>query len=423
MASNFKYTILAVLRNPSILFWPLAFPIIMSLLFNFMFANIEDSYELAPVSLAVVTDDAYKNALGLDQTLHSVDADDEQHIVDLTEYKTEAEARDAVLAGEVQAYLTVEADMEPRLHVPTSQTGESERLHLTAVLAVLDGYVRVWHEMQTVAMEDPAYLLGPKAMARLEAMLADGFDPNEADFSELSHIVRDESDAPATMDLFLTDAVSTRALKLTAADPDPSARYYYALLGMAAGLGAAIAFTIVRDLTAKGSALGARRVVSGTPRSRLLVSGLVASWLLAFGCLVAGLLFMRYAIHVDFGDRTLACLGGLGVSSFAFCALGALLGSFPSLQPTVLTAITMPLAFFAGLYGTASQRVADGIAVNLPWLAVLNPVRTTAQLFYSLLYYDTLDTFWSLCLVLVAMGLVLASLATARMRRQSYATL
>ncbi len=423
MWDNFKYTLLSIVRNPALLFWPLGFPIILSTLFSFMFANLDESFQLQPVALGVVQDETYESAFGLDDTLRSFDgsaADSEQHFFDLTYYAAEDEAETATAEGAIDGYVIV-ADGAPVLRISAAGLSNERRLNLTTVTMVLDGYVRVLNEIETVMEEDPTLLLDDSAQAMVAELVNQGSQPTDEDIEALVQYVTAQG-TPDVIAGFQTDAVRTEKLKLTKTDPDSSARYYYALLGMAAGMGMHIAYEVVSAFMAQKSPLGARRTLAGMSRWRMLVSSLAASWLAAFSCLAIGMAYMHFVVDVDFGDRAVPCLFALGLSSLAFCALGSLIATF-NLSGNLCVAITTVLAFFAGLYGQASQRIADLIAIVYPGLAALNPVRQTAQLFYSLLYYDSLDPYLHICAVLTVMAAAFATVAVLRMRRQRYAYL
>lgn len=420
MWDNFKYTLLSIVRNPALLFWPLGFPIILSTLFSFMFANLDESYRIQPVALGVVQDEAYDNAFGLDDTLHSFDGSSDEHFFDLTYFETTDEAETAANGGTIEGYVVV-IDDKPMLRIPVSGLTEEKKLSLTTVTMVLNGYVRVWHEIKTVIEEDPSLLLDESAQAMVAELVSAGTQPTDEQIEAIVQYAMAQ-DTPELIGRFQDDVVRTERLKLTKTEPDTSARYYYALLGMAAGLGMSIAFEVVSALMAQKSPLGARRTLAGMPRWRVLVSSLGASWLAAFACLVVGMTFMRFAVGVNFGDHVLPCVAALALSSLVFCAMGSLFATF-NMHSGVGVALTTVLSFFAGLYGTASQRIADGIAAVYPGLASLNPVRQTAQLFYSLLYYDSLDPYLHICAVLAGMAAVFAAAAALRMRRQRYAHL
>ena len=78
------------------------------------------------------------------------------------------------------------------------------------------------------------------------------------------------------------------------------------------------------------------------------------------------------------------------------------------------------IAAFTGLYGTASQQLADSIEATAPALAHANPLWQTTNCFYSLLYYDTPSAFLESFVALLIMALVFLALASMRMRRTSY---
>lgn len=420
MRDNFTYTLLSIVRSPALLFWPLLFPIIVSLLFSFAFANVKES----PIALGVVADGAYAEAPGLDETLHAFDRGSDtgsgEHVFDLSSYASADEASAAANAGEIDAYVLV-TDGEPALRIPLAGLGEEKRLGLTSAVIVLDGFKRARLEVETVAQEDPTLLLGEEGRSALDRLVASGARPSDEQLAEIARSVAEQG-APELVAQFHGDVVRSRRLVLTRTAPDPTARYYYALLGMAAGLGMDIAFEVVFALMATTSAVGARRTLAGMPRWRILASSMAAAWLSAFACLLVGLVFMWQVVGVDFGDRLLACLVALAISSLAFCALGALLATF-GLDGVIGTAVTMLLSFFAGLFGTGSQRISDELAVAWPQLAAANPVRQTAQLFYSLLYHESLGPYLRVLATLAAMAAVFATAAALRMRRQRHAQL
>ena len=69
MATTFLATLKSLIRNRALLFWPLAFPIIMATMFGAMFANLQSGYAFDPFQLGVVRDANYDAAPGLDDLL------------------------------------------------------------------------------------------------------------------------------------------------------------------------------------------------------------------------------------------------------------------------------------------------------------------------------------------------------------------
>ena len=140
-----------------------------------------------------------------------------------------------------------------------------------------------------------------------------------------------------------------------------------------------------------------------------------------------GFIYIRFVLGIDFGGRDAACTLGLAVASLMATALGAAIGSIPKLPENaksgILTGLSCTLALFAGLYGTSSQRLADELARTAPLVQAANPSKQVADLFYSLYYYDTLDQFFAVITVILAITAVLALVAAIFMRRQRYASL
>lgn len=387
MTSVFKYAVLSIVRNRALLIWPLLFPLIMATLFHAMFASLEEAYVLDPVELGIVTDSAYDQAAGLDETLRAVDGTDaaNPHVLNLTTFSSESDAISAVGEDAIVGYVTVDADHDPELHLSATAPTSSS---LTAAKAVLDTYLHVKTEVGAVAQENPALLADPSITSR-----------------------------------FTSDAVSTAKMSVTRNDPEPSVRYFYALLGMTAGMGAIIAAIEVQGTQAEASPLGARRTLAGIPRWRVLLATLLASWVCMFVCMVAAFAYMRLPLDVDFGGRDGWCLVAIALSSLVGCAGGAMVGTFAKLDTGIISAVTCLLSLFAGLYGEGTQEFADLFAASFPALSAANPVRQTAQSFYALLYYDSLEPFaWSCCWLGLT-ALLLFAIAAMRMRRQRHAHL
>ena len=84
MIHNFKYSLLIILKDKSLIFWTLAFPIILGAFFYLAFSNIENTENFSKINLTVVNADSYtKNALAYLN---------EKEIINLT-YSNEADAK------------------------------------------------------------------------------------------------------------------------------------------------------------------------------------------------------------------------------------------------------------------------------------------------------------------------------------------
>ena len=413
MLTTFGYTVLTFVREKWLLLWALVFPVMLSTLFSVMFAGVERMDVFEPPTVAVVTDDAYYAAPGFAQTMEALsggtlkakretpamtggllasqaaatdrpaDANEEDALLQGVAVDTAEKALELVADGDVVGYIAVDDQGTPGFYFRPGTTGD---VAPSIVKAALDAYVHGVAEVELVGEERPLAVFD---RATYEAFMGQG-------------------------------AVTTEQISVTRNDPHPTVRYYYALLGMAAGMTAQIAAGGVGRLRADVAPVGARRAVAGTPRWRLLVATFLASWMCAFACLAVAYAYMRFVLAIDFGGREGLCLLALAVASFMVSAAGAAVGACCKETSGVITAATCILSLFVGLYGEAAMNLADRVAQVAPWLAGLNPLWQCARVFYDLLYYDTLAPFAQTCGVLVAMGLVFLALAAYKMRRQRY---
>ncbi|MDO4791740.1 MAG: ABC transporter permease [Buchananella hordeovulneris] len=381
MRNVFFYQVLRLFRDRTLLMWTLAFPLILSAIFMGMFAKLEQLNPLEPISLGVVDDVAYAAAPGLDALVTELaDATSDHHFVDATRFGSEEAASAAAAAGDVQGYLVV-LDESPRLYLTTLGNAANASM---AVRQVLDSYVR--------------------SSAQVKAVLAAGGSQADVAALQIQHEF-------------------TTLKSLTEFPTSPTARFFFALLALTAGMGAMTAATAVKEINSASSPVGARRALAGISRWRVLVGTLGAAWLLVTASLMSAFAFMLFVARVNFGPHPGLAVVAILASSFMASAVGSLFGTFPRLQPGLLSAFSSLLSLFTGLFGDGSQKLADLVELHLPWLSAINPLWQSSHTFYSLLFYDTLTSFWHGCAILMAMAAVFGALTVWRTRRISNVSL
>ena len=389
MGSSFVVTLKSLVRAPSVIIWVLAFPIIMSTIFLFMFSGMRTDGVADPISVALVEaadeKDGAAEALDFAEVLEALSADGDDQLLDLRLVETSAEAANLLAAGEIEGYYEVSADGAPDLTV--ADTGSVGAAVLDAVAS---SYVQSGALMAEVAERDPATLNDPAAVASALGLSA-----------------------------------GVERAQVTHATPDEIVRYYYALLGMATLMATQAGMLAVASAQPCVSELGARRAVAGTPRGRQLVGCVAGAWVVSFAALALAFAFLLLVVGVDFAGREGLCLVGVGACSLLATAIGAFVGALPiradlSARSGIMTGLTCLLSLFAGLYGTAALELSDWLARTAPWTAWVNPTKLVCDTFYSLYFYTSLAPFALRVAVCVAASLVLLVLATAVFRRQSY---
>jgi ABC-2 type transport system permease protein len=386
MLTSLRNCVLSLARDKALLVWALAFPLIMTCIFMGMFSSIQDAYTTVGSSLGVVRDERYAAAPGLDETIRAIsDPTSSDRACDVTYYDSATDAEAAAAAAKVDAYLTVDVDGTPQLHVTSKSLSENGSLPTSVLSEVLDTYLHARAAVEKVVETRPELLATGEAIGS-----------------------------------FTDGAVRTVRLTATKNPPSPDARYYYALLAMAAGMGATAGMVSVRRLLPCAGPLGARQALAAVPRWRMLVGALLGAWLCEFACLVVAALYMWGVAGVSFGGDAPGVMIALAASSLMACSAGALCRTVPRMEEGMVSGITCLLSLFTGLYGTASQQLADAVEAAAPALAHANPLWQTTNCFYALLYYDTPDAFLERVATLLAMAVAFLALAAVRMRRTSY---
>ena len=400
------------LREKTQLFWLFAFPIILATMFNGMFGNIAESFELHTLDVVVVEDTAWKTSYGA-QTLidglssdsstsdangyTKVDSDGGSKLVNATKVGSAAQAERLLADGTVQGMLQV---VDGRLKLSVSQSTQSSasdvmasssglNISLTVLGNIVDLYNRNTDVVTEIAKNNPTALMDSAVIGSIGS--ANGY---------------------------------TKEIQLTNFKPSGTARYYYALLGMAALMAMSFAINAVTMTQANLSALGIRRSVSPLPKLRQLLAGFLSSWLCSFLSLTVAMLYIRFGCRISLGGREWAAVGACLVASFAASAFGTLLGALPKI-PTgakhgLCTALACILSLFSGLYGQFAMQLSDQIAQHAPVLSLINPAQQITNLFYDILYYDNFKPFFTTAGILAAMSLVCLAVATVLLRRQRY---
>ena len=392
MWNVFKGALTVLTRKRELFVWSLAFPIILSTMFMFMFSNLDSSTAFDPVPTGVVADAAYKGSAFAD-VVDELGASGDDQLLAVHAFATADEAREALSAGDVLGIVSVDAEGTPLLVVTPSSGGVGvEQIGRTVLGTVVDTYVRNADLGAGIAADNPLALADPN---RVEEALSLGS---------------------------VTEQVS-----LTHAAPTESVRYYYALLGMAALFCGQVGMLAICETQPNLSALGARRALGATSRGKTLAATLAASWLVSFACLIVAFLYMRFAVGIDFSGREGLCVAAIAAAALLSTALGTLLGSLPKVglgvKTGLLTALTCFLSLFAGLYGEPCMALADSIARSFPALASINPAKVITDVFYSLYYYDSLVPFAQKIGILLAIAAALFAVSALFIRRQRYASL
>lgn len=332
-----------LLRDREMIFWSLLFPMVLALLFNIAFSNLNEHETFEPVCIAVVKDSSYESDAGFRDALRSVSTGDDR-LFELKEVSL-PEAEELLLADEISGYIL--AGKVPKLVASGTGLGSS------MAKIFLDSYGQTASSVTTILSKDPS------ALSRLMASLE-----NRAEY---------------------TEEVSPEGGK-----PDNILNYFYSLIAMACMYGAFFGNREIMDIQANLSPLAARVSVSPVHKLKSFLSSILASITLSCIEILLLLLFLSKVIGVQFGDDTALVILTAMAGSFTGVTFGAFVSSLvkkdEGVKIGVIITVSMVGSFLAGMMYEDMKYI---VQQNVPILSYLNPVNLLTDAFYSLYYYST----------------------------------
>ena len=119
MFNTIIITVKTLLRRPSTWVWGAIFPVALSTMFMFMFANLSSDGTVDPVPVAVVADEAWGASTFKDVATSLAKEGDDQ-LLGIHEFDDAVDANRALKAGEVAGIYAVDAAGTPKLTLLSS---------------------------------------------------------------------------------------------------------------------------------------------------------------------------------------------------------------------------------------------------------------------------------------------------------------
>lgn len=379
---NYKYAFKTLLRNRALVFWTLAFPFILAILFNLAFARLHDYDVFEAIDVAVVNDAEYEKATVFSEAIKSVSEGDKR--VFNTQYIDAAKASELLEDNKIVGYIYIEKDVP---HVKVNGNGSSETVLQMTVeqiaqsskmiedIAMTDIYRRAG---QTVNIEE-VYRNAVKIVAETE--------PNIKDDSHVMNVVSVE---------------------------------FYTLIAMACMQGAMLSVEMMNRCMPNISNRGKRVAVAPTRKSTMILSNILAGYTMLLAAVVALILFTRYILGIEYGSDMRLIILLAAVGSLAATTMGMLLSvalkTNESAKNVIVLIVTMVGCLFAGMFG-GQKGLFDAA---MPLINKISPVGMITDGYYSLLYYDDPARFTMNVVSLLIVAGVFFALSIRSLRRQRY---
>ena len=386
---NFKYSLKALLRNKMLIFWTFAFPIILGTLFKVAFSNIENSEKLDIINIAIVQNEEFENNEAFKTSFEKLSDENNEDRLFNTQYTTKEEAKDLLNKGEIIGYMELKQD-KPVLTFVTNGIDETVFKHVAEEIVQTSDIIKKLSETQ------------------IQKQIASG--NYNINYDEIYN----KAIEMAKEDNVELKNISNSNLSYTMIE-------FYTLIAMTCLYGGMLSMVSINQTLANMSNKGKRIAVSPTKKSIIILSSLLASYIVQLIGLAILFLYTLFVLGVDYGSNTGLIMLLAIVGSFAGLALGTFVGTiFKASENTktgILIALTMLGCYLSGMMGITMKYVVDK---NVPIINKINPASMITDGFYSLYYYDRLDRYWFNIASLLIFALILVVISFFSLRRQKY---
>ncbi|MBP3920378.1 MAG: ABC transporter permease [Bacilli bacterium] len=377
-AHNFKYILKTLFKNKGLIFWTFIFPIVLGLLFNLAFKDIEKNEKLSEIKLAIVgnLDEYY------DKAFKSLEEDTFK-----IKYTDLEKAKTLLQNNEIDGYITYEEDFDITI--------KSNGINQTIIKYMVDKI-----KINKSLVEDIA-------SSKIEKEIEKG--NTNIDYNSIYV----DSAKEITNKININDT-SSKHLSYTMIE-------YYTLIAMSCLYGGILSMYAINITLPNLSSKGKRISVAPLKKSLTIISSLTASYLASLIGLTLLFIFTIFIIKVDYGDNLLLVILLTLAGSLAGLSLGLFVGIFikgtDTLKTSILIAITMLFSFLSGMMGITMKYVID---THAKILNIINPCNMITDGLYAIYYYDSLNRYYFNLISLLIFSLTLIIISCISLRRKAY---
>jgi len=347
-----------LLREKSLVFWTLIFPIALGTFFNLAFSNLNAAEAFEPINLAIVKSKAFDKNTGFKDLIHSLSQDNDDQIFK-TQYTDLEKAEKLLKDQKISGYIVV--DDKINLHIINNGYKQ------TIIKSVVDQYLQISSAVENIVEIKPDAI-------------------KNGILNELNKNYIDDK---------------------TNNNMDVTVIYFYTLIGMMCMYAGFWGIKTVNESQANLTPLGARVSIVPTPKGKILLTSLLASLTIELVEVLIVLAYLIFVLGVDFGDKTSLIILTSFIGSCAGISYGAMISSITTKSEDAKTAIliitSMILSFLAGMMYMDIRYL---IATNVPLLAYINPVSVITDALYATYYYTTNNRFiFDIILLIIFTGI------------------
>lgn len=390
---NFKYALKTLLQNKMLIFWTFAFPIILGTFFKMAFSNIEKNEKLDIIDIAIVENDEFKENETFKKSFEKLSDETYDDRLFNTKYVTEDEAKKLLEEDKISGYLIITDT--PKVVVTSSGINETVLKYVTEEISQSEDIIK----------------------NVIEYKINEQVKNGTIQFNSFDEVIKDIQKEAINMieeDSVNIEDISNKNLSYTMIE-------YYTLIAMACLYGGILGMVSVNYNLPNMSNNGKRVAVSPTPKGRVILSSVLASYITQVVGVLILFVYTIFVLKVDYGDNLGYVLILSLIGSLAGLSLGIFVASVfkanENLKTGIIIAVTMFGCFLSGMMGITMKYVVDK---NVPIINKINPASMITDGLYSLYYYDTLNRYYFNVASLLIFSLVLIVISIFSLRRQKY---
>lgn len=382
---NFKYSLKVLFRNKALIFWTYIFPLILALLFNLAFKDIESNEVLKTIDIAVVNSESFENDTIAKNILKELSS--EENKIFNIEYTDLEKSKELLENKEISGYIIYDNDIK----IVINNNGINE----TILKYTLD-------EIQNT-----------KNMVNIMLTSSITKEINNGNINiNYNEIYNNIMNKISNTNIKLND-ISNKNLSYTMIE-------YYTLIAMAALYGSMLSMYIINYNDARMCPVGKRKNVSPTNKMTLIVSGLLSSYIVQLIGMFILFMFMIFILKIEFIKLGKVIFLSL-LSSLAGLSLGVFVSSvFKAKENTktgIIITITMICCYLSGMMGITMKYIID---TNIPIINKINPANMITDALYSLYYYEDNIRYSFNIISLIIFSTIMILISYLKLRREKY---
>lgn len=353
------------------------------------FSNIENSEKLEIINIAIIENQDFKENEIFKEAFKTLSDENNEDRLFNTKYTTEEEAKKLLEDDEIDGFIILKED-EPKVVFKESGINQTILKYVTEEII------------------GTSNIVGNLAEDEIKKEIMSG--NYNIDYEK---IYKNLVDLAENQDTKINN-ISSNNLSYTMIE-------FYTLIAMACLYGGILGMVAINQNLANMSNNGKRVSVAPTPKVKVILSSVLASYITQLIGLLLLFLFTIFILKVDFGNN-LPLIILLAISgSFAGLSMGLAIGTIfktnENIKTGIVVSVTMLGCFLSGMMGITMKYIVDK---NLPIINKINPASMITDGFYSLYYYDTLDRYFFNIVSLIVFAVIMIGISFYSIRRQKY---